>query len=202
MCLSFGLVVGDSWAVMALLSQLCQPQFPDTDLQTFGWMGFALVIMGLLGDVVCGVLLDKYKKFRLLNQFFCFTSAISLVAFNVALQYRSLAGCFVCSAMFGLTSAALTVSGYEFVALLLSVDETISSGLLNSSAMIVGIALISSAGNVQGFDKMTISWALCVPQVLGCIAVMFITEPKKVSPHHSEVNPHHTNPLLGNAAGK
>lgn len=60
---AYGANVGMYYAYSTFLNQLLLPHFPAQDV-AIGWVGFVIVVAGLIGDVGIGFYLDKTHKYK------------------------------------------------------------------------------------------------------------------------------------------
>lgn len=75
-----------------------QLQGQDT---TIGLMGLSIVIAGMAGSVVCGVILDKSKKFKEVTLGLYLLSTLLMFVYTFVLQARSIPIMFVTTASLG-----------------------------------------------------------------------------------------------------
>ncbi|KAK9732397.1 Major Facilitator Superfamily [Popillia japonica] len=61
--LSYGINVGIFYAISTLLNQIVLTYYPNSEADA-GRIGLLIVFAGMIGSVVCGVVLDKTRKFK------------------------------------------------------------------------------------------------------------------------------------------
>lgn len=156
--LAYGFLEGSSFAFATFLPQLFTPVFSFSLVQ-YGWLGFAQIISGIIFSLICGFLLDANKKYMSANRWLSFTCAVTAVILaivTIVLFYLSnptdnigaYLFLFVANCTLGGCYTAFMVAGFEWAATMgLESNETTTSGVLNTSAQIVGMGLILLGGN-------------------------------------------------------
>lgn len=86
--IAYGINVGIFNAFSTLLNQIVINYFP-TGENDAGRIGLAVIILGLLGSMVFGYLLDTMHKYKATAVWACRLSAITLLIFALALETRS-----------------------------------------------------------------------------------------------------------------
>ncbi|OON19459.1 hypothetical protein X801_04674, partial [Opisthorchis viverrini] len=146
---SYGINTGIYYAVGTLLNPILAQYFGGNP--NIGWIGFTMIVAGILGSVLAGICLDKTKKYRLV---ILITYAIALVwmcGFTGLLLLERIDVAFVASFFLGLAMTGFLPIGFEFAAeLTYPADEGLTSGLLNASAQVFGIIFITSASSMVG----------------------------------------------------
>ncbi|KAJ9072829.1 Feline leukemia virus subgroup C receptor- protein 2 [Entomophthora muscae] len=140
----YGAVVGGQFALQTLQTTIL-PVFSTKTEMEIGWLGFWMLMSGILASLVSGIYLDyskRYLSFSILNYI---TTILSLLMIYVALETQTYLVVTAGSILYGISTSSLTsgLSRYAIVYFNLTHDESIISGLLNGMAQIIGIALIS-----------------------------------------------------------
>uniref|UniRef100_A0A182JEC2 Major facilitator superfamily (MFS) profile domain-containing protein n=1 Tax=Anopheles atroparvus TaxID=41427 RepID=A0A182JEC2_ANOAO len=86
--IAYGINVGLFNAFSTLLNQIVLNYFPDSASDA-GRIGLALIVLGLIGSMVFGYLLDTSHKYKATAVWVCRLSAVTLVIFALALESRS-----------------------------------------------------------------------------------------------------------------
>lgn len=82
----YGLLVGSQYVVQTLLTSIILPVFIDKSEIEIGWLGFWLLISGILASLVCGLYLDYSKKYISFSLVFSSIAISSLLVMNIALE--------------------------------------------------------------------------------------------------------------------
>ncbi|CAG8801042.1 11645_t:CDS:2, partial [Dentiscutata erythropus] len=182
--ISYGIVTGGVYALSTLLSQMILPVFEKFDESTVGFLGFLIVVAGMIGSLVIGVYLDRTLAYESSCRWLYVGTIITLGLFNVALKYKMAELLFFSSLLFGIFSFAIapTVCQYATIVISkrLSTNEITTTGILNASAQLFGILLISLMDTLENLNKkftMELSnWVLFV-SVIGGFGLLFLISP-------------------------
>ncbi|VDL57380.1 unnamed protein product [Hymenolepis diminuta] len=110
--------------------------FPN-DQVNIGWIGFAMVISGLVGSIVAGVILKKTGQYRLVFVAFYFLSVISWCAFMGSLYSPYISVIFFTMILLGFFQSGFLPLGFEYAAeITYPIEEGLTSGVLNTSAQV------------------------------------------------------------------
>ncbi|KAK6044139.1 hypothetical protein COOONC_18357 [Cooperia oncophora] len=125
----------------------------------------------MLGSVAGGFLLDRFKKFKLTTLLDYFCSFLAMLTFTFTLNLGYLAIVFVNAAVLGFFMTGYLPIGFEFAAeITFPAAEGTTSGLLNASAQIFGIALTMAMGKVMhSINTLTSNIIMSVALILGTI---------------------------------
>jgi len=157
--LSYGLNVGVYYAISTLLNPIIKPTFYDPvddkghsdDFyskldERIGQMGTFMVVAGLAGSMVGGMILDKFKKFKLTTLVTYTLSLVFMIAFTYAIDLEDINIDYFIIAALGFFMTGYLPIGFEFGAeITFPESEASSSGLLNCSAQIFGIAVTAGS---------------------------------------------------------
>jgi len=203
---SYGLNVGCYYALSTLLNQIIKPTFLRNEADyseeflssldtSIGSMGTMMVVAGLVGSLLGGFLLDRFKKFKLTTLCCCLLTLVFMVLFSWMVYKESIAFDYFFIAALGFFMTGYLPIGFEFGAeLTYPESEATSSGLLNCSAQIFGLAvtqfctfIINSStsndddggieGQLRGARYANISMITCL--ILCCILTFLIKEDLK-----------------------
>ncbi|XP_058128615.1 heme transporter FLVCR2-like [Anopheles ziemanni] len=151
--IAYGINVGLFNAFSTLLNQIVLNYFPDSASDA-GRIGLALIVLGLIGSMVFGYLLDTSHKYKATAVWVCRLSAVTLVIFALALESRSKKLLAVASVFLGFFMTGFQPIGYEFAAeLTFPEPDGPVMGILNISTQIFGIVItlmISGIQNILG----------------------------------------------------
>jgi FLVCR family feline leukemia virus subgroup C receptor-related protein len=147
---SYGINVGVFYAISTLLSQMVLLYYPGAQEET-GTIGLLIVVSGMLGSVVCGFILDKFHHYKLTTLVVYFFSFIGMLLFTFTINLGHLWIIFVIAVVLGFFMTGYLPIGFEFAAeLTFPIAEGTTSGLLNGSAQLFGIAMTYGMGYVIG----------------------------------------------------
>ncbi|XP_055924917.1 feline leukemia virus subgroup C receptor-related protein 2-like isoform X2 [Argiope bruennichi] len=172
---TYGINVGVFYAISTFLNQMVLFYNKGAE-ESAGLMGLIIVLSGMVGSVVCGVILDKTHKFKETTLVVYILSFLGMVSFAVALPFGLLLPLFFVSALLGFFMTGYLPLGFEFAAEITYPEaESISSGLLNMSAQVFGIVFTAGSGALldQYGDKAS-NISLCVCLLIGAILTAFI----------------------------
>ncbi|XP_055533601.1 feline leukemia virus subgroup C receptor-related protein 2-like [Wyeomyia smithii] len=151
--IAYGINVGIFNAFSTLLNQIVTNYFPTGEADA-GRIGLALIVLGLVGSMVFGYLLDTMHKYKATAVWACRLSAVTMVIFALALESRSKKLVSVASIFLGFFMTGFQPIGYEFAAeLTFPEPDGPVSGILNISTQIFGIVvtlLISGLQEILG----------------------------------------------------
>lgn len=148
---SYGINTGVYYALGTLLNVILQAYFPAN--VHIGWIGFTMVVSGIIGSVVVGVILDKTKKFRLIIVLVYLITLIWMGGFTGLLLLKNYPLAYVSMFCLGFTMTGFLPLGFEFAAeLTYPINEGLTSGMLNASAQLCGIIFTLTA------SKLTTVW--------------------------------------------
>ncbi|VDL77907.1 unnamed protein product [Nippostrongylus brasiliensis] len=146
--ITYGINTGVFYAVSTLLAQMVLPFYP-TESVAIGQIGVVMVVAGMIGSVVGGILLDKFKKFKLTTIMAYLFAFLGMVLFTFTLDLGSIVVVFVNAFLLGFFMTGYLPIGFEFAAeITFPTSEGTTSGLLNASAQIFGISLTFAMGAV------------------------------------------------------
>ncbi|KAB7499841.1 40S ribosomal protein S20 [Armadillidium nasatum] len=175
--LSYGMNVGVFYGISTLLNQTVLQYFPG-QTKSAGQIGLLIVIAGMFGSVVCGIILDKTAKFKLVTACIYGLSFVFMIIYTFILEVKILALVFLMAACLGFFMTGYLPVGFEFAAELTFPEaEGTSSGLLNASAQIFGIicTMVGSKLMVFSSDKVVNS-VFCGVLLVGAILTVCIKE--------------------------
>ncbi|CDS43539.1 feline leukemia virus subgroup C [Echinococcus multilocularis] len=146
----YGVNTGVYYEIGTLLNSIVAEFFP-TEQVAIGWIGFSMVIAGLVGSIVAGVVLKKTGLYRLVLIIFYFLSVISMGAFMGSLYSNLIGTVFLTMILLGFFQSGFLPLGFEYAAeITYPIDEGLTSGILNTSAHIFGIILTQVATAMIG----------------------------------------------------
>ncbi|KAK4304984.1 hypothetical protein Pmani_023096, partial [Petrolisthes manimaculis] len=175
--LSYGINVGAFYAISTLLNQVILKHFPD-ETENAGRIGLLIVLAGMLGSVVCGVILDKTAKFKMVTLVVYVLSMVFMLGYTFVFHLEKLWMVFVMAGLLGFFMTGYLPVGFEFAAELTYPEaEGTSSGLLNASAQFFGIFCTMADGQLlNSFGDMAANLLLVVVLFVGAIMTACIKE--------------------------
>ncbi|WKX91227.1 hypothetical protein Q1695_009786 [Nippostrongylus brasiliensis] len=178
--ITYGINTGVFYAVSTLLAQMVLPFYP-TESVAIGQIGVVMVVAGMIGSVVGGILLDKFKKFKLTTIMAYLFAFLGMVLFTFTLDLGSIVIVFVNAFLLGFFMTGYLPIGFEFAAeITFPTSEGTTSGLLNASAQIFGISLTFAMGAVlHGVSTFVCNAIMSLFLFAGMCLTAFITEDQK-----------------------
>lgn len=135
---SYGISVGVFYAISTVLNRLVLSVFPGSE--DAGVIGLLLVVAGLVGSVLCGVLLDTTRKYKEVTLGVYLLSLVGMAAFTASFFSTSIWVIYLTSGLLGFFLTGYLPLGFELaVELTYPEPEGTSAGLLNVSAQVFGI---------------------------------------------------------------
>lgn len=178
--LSYGMNVGTFYAVSTLLNQIILSQFPKDKFpsatEDAGRVGLTMVLMGVLGSIAGGLVLDTWHKFKETTIVIYILAVIGMVAFTFSVGSGNMLLVYATAGFLGFCTTGYVPVGYEFGAeLTYPHPESTSVGLLNAAGESIGIALVLGAGEVLQLygDKVT-NYGFIGALLFGLLLSLFI----------------------------
>ncbi|XP_027027858.2 feline leukemia virus subgroup C receptor-related protein 2 [Tachysurus fulvidraco] len=173
--ITYGLNVGCFYAVSTLLNRMIIDYYPGEEVNA-GRIGLTLVISGMVGSLICGIWLDKTKKYKQTTLAVYLMSFVGMMIYSFTLNLGHLWVVFITAAVLGFFMTGYLPLGFEFaVELTYPESEGTSSGLLNCSAQVFGILFTICQGKIIDFySTLAGNIFLCVFLFLGIIITAFI----------------------------
>lgn len=192
--IAYGINCGIFNAFSTLLNQIVMNYFPDGETDA-GRIGLALILLGLLGSMVFGYLLDSMHKYKATAVWACRLSALTLIIFALALETRSKKLVSVASVFLGFFMTGFQPIGYEFASeLTFPEPDGPVSGIMNISTQVFGIVITLLISGIQ--------------QILGdfvgnmVFAAFLIIDANVITLIHSELRRYNTHRQIENEAAR
>ncbi|CAI4221053.1 unnamed protein product [Auanema sp. JU1783] len=182
---TYGINTGVFYAVSTLLSQMVLSFYPD-ETETVGQIGLVIVLAGMIGSVVGGYSLDKFKKFKWTTILVYLFSFLGMLSFTFTLNMGSIAIVFLNAFLLGFFMTGYLPIGFEFAAeITYPAAEGTTSGLLNASAQIFGIILTLFMGYVMhGVSIFACNIIMTMVLLVGTVLTALIKEELKRQKAH------------------
>ncbi|XP_054710179.1 uncharacterized MFS-type transporter C09D4.1-like isoform X3 [Uloborus diversus] len=178
----FSLMVGTYFVTATLLNAFLIPFFPGTEV-LIGWMGWLLIVAGLIGSIVAGYVLDYTHKFKNTSLAICILSFFTFILFICFVHFQHIWLQFITIGVLGFFLTSFLPVGFEYgIEVTYPESEITSAGLLNASSMIFGIILTEIATSIlnkQGFYAA--NTVMLIALLASCIICGFITTDYKRS---------------------
>lgn len=182
---AYGINVGIFYAISTLLNQIILQYYPGASADA-GRIGLVIVVAGMVGSVVCGIILDRYHKFKETTLVVYACSLLGMIAYTFTLS-RGIYVVYVVSALLGFFMTGLLPVGFELAAELTYPEpEGTSAGLLNAASQVYGIAF-TNIYSVILYDVGD-AWAnitMCVMLVAGTVLTALIGSDLRRQAAHS-----------------
>ncbi|NXF17560.1 FLVC2 protein, partial [Rhodinocichla rosea] len=172
---TYGLNVGCFYALSTLLNRMVIHHYPGEEVNA-GRIGLTIILSGMTGALISGIWLDKTKTYKQTTLVVYIMSLVGMIVYTFTLSLGHLWVVFVTAGLLGFFMTGYLPLGFEFAAeLTYPESEGTSSGLLNVSAQIFGIALTISQGQIiDRFGTEAGNLLLCSVLFLGTIMTAFI----------------------------
>ncbi|KJH47504.1 hypothetical protein DICVIV_06391 [Dictyocaulus viviparus] len=187
--ITYGINTGVFYAISTLLAQMVLPYYPTKSV-AIGEIGVVIVVAGMLGSIIGGFLLDKFKRFKLITVLDYLFACLGMLTFTFTLHLGSLAIVFSIAFLLGFFMTGYLPIGFEFAAeITFPAAEGTTSALLNASAQIFGIALTIAMGALMhGVNTFACNISMTIALLVGTGLTAMITEDLKRQNAHNSGN--------------
>ncbi|XP_073958111.1 histamine transporter isoform X2 [Choristoneura fumiferana] len=139
--LSYGLNVGVFYAISTLLNQVVLTHYPGAN-EDAGRIGLMIVVAGMIGSVICGLVLDKTHKFKETTLAVYAASVIGMIIFTFTLDCGYIGVVYMSAIILGFFMNGYLPVGFEFASEITYPEpEGTTSGILNAVVQVFGILL-------------------------------------------------------------
>ncbi|VDM38509.1 unnamed protein product [Toxocara canis] len=181
--ITYGINVGVFYAVSTLLSQMVLHYYPE-EQANIGTIGLLIVVAGMVGSVVCGIILDKFHRYKLTTVVVYLFSFVGMVLFTFTIDLGHIWYIFVIAALLGFFMTGSLPIGFEFAAeLTFPIAEGTTSGLLNASAQVFGVLMTMIMGHIIH----SVNIFVCNVALSAFLFVGTVLTGKKIYPYQTKV---------------
>ncbi|XP_041975281.1 uncharacterized MFS-type transporter C09D4.1 isoform X2 [Aricia agestis] len=139
--ISYGFNVGVFYAISTLLNNLVLTYYPNANADA-GRIGLVIVVSGMVGSVVCGLILDRTHRFKETTLAVYAASVVGMVIFTFTLNCGYISVVYLSSALLGFFMTGYLPVGFEFASEVTYPEpEGTTSGILNACVQVFGIVL-------------------------------------------------------------
>ncbi|KFP69680.1 hypothetical protein N310_03881, partial [Acanthisitta chloris] len=169
---TYGLNTGCFYALSA---EFLIHHYPGEEVNA-GRIGLTIVLSGMVGALISGIWLDRTKTYKQTTLVVYIMSMVGMIVYTFTLNLGHLWVVFMTAGMLGFFMTGYLPLGFEFaVELTYPESEGTSSGLLNVSAQIFGIAFTIGQGQIMDrFGTKAGNIFLCSFLFLGTVMTAFI----------------------------
>ncbi|CAK9822508.1 Uncharacterized MFS-type transporter C09D4.1 [Anthophora retusa] len=173
--LSYGINVGVFYAISTLLNRIVLQYFPNHE-EDAGRIGLTIICAGMLGSVVCGIVLDKTHKFKETTLGVYLLSFLGMIIFTFTLDSNSILVLYLTAGLLGFFVTGYLPVGFEFAAELTYPEpEGTSAGLLNAVCQVFGIILtILYSFSMTQWGVFWANIVLCATLTVGSVLTIII----------------------------
>ncbi|KAK9692559.1 Major Facilitator Superfamily [Popillia japonica] len=172
---AYGINIGVFASVGTMLNQIISSYFVNAEKDA-GTIGLLQVVIGCLGIVFFGIILDKTKRYKEVNILLYVMTISGIGAFMAALETHNIVLVYITGCCLGFFQNAYYAAGLEFgVELSFPQPESSSSGILISMSQIFGVIYTLLFGKI--IATLGTFWALGMMVVslgIGTIITVFI----------------------------
>ncbi|XP_046751835.1 uncharacterized MFS-type transporter C09D4.1-like [Diprion similis] len=171
---SFGLIMGVGLGLGVMLNPFYTAHFKN-DTRSVGYLFISLNVIGAVGSVACGTILDKTKAFRKLSIVVCCLSIPASLLYGTSYILESKWMVFATLLLCGAFVIGYGTIGVEFcVEITYPEPEAITTGILNMASQIYGFFLVLLTGRLlENYGDLHAFGCICACLVLGTILVIF-----------------------------
>ncbi|XP_037954951.1 feline leukemia virus subgroup C receptor-related protein 2 isoform X1 [Teleopsis dalmanni] len=172
---SYGTNVGVFYAISTLLNPVVLTYYPGHEIDT-GRIGLCIVCAGMVGSLVCGIILDKTHKFKETTLAVYAFSMVGMWIFAFTLDTGHIAVVYFTAMLLGFFMTGYLPVGFEFGAeLTYPGPEGTSAGILNAGAQLFGIIFTMLYSELlTSYGDITANVTMALMLVLGTIITAFI----------------------------
>ncbi|XP_034177440.1 choline/ethanolamine transporter flvcr2a isoform X2 [Osmia lignaria lignaria] len=172
---SYGINIGVFYAISTLLNQIVLEHFPHHEKDA-GRIGLTIICAGMLGSVVCGIVLDKAHKFKETTLGVYLFSFLGMIIFTFTLDSGRIYVTYITAGLLGFFMTGYLPVGFEFAAELTYPEpEGTSAGLLNAVCQVFGITFTSLYGcALNAWGNFWANIGLCITLAVGCFITTII----------------------------
>mmetsp|Transcript_1738 Transcript_1738/g.2597 ORF Transcript_1738/g.2597 Transcript_1738/m.2597 type:complete len:426 (+) Transcript_1738:463-1740(+) len=190
----YGLSVGVFYAVATFLSQFVTPQHSSWSSVQIGWLGIDLVVVGVMGSVLSGYVLDRTQnRHRMVTCVLLAGSVCSILFFLFATNHQNHTSSssslevfftFLSTACVGFFLTSLISVGFEYgTAMAYPADEAAVAGVLNCSAQVGGFVLVWVGGALPDVGLL-FSCILAATLIVSIFILLFGVTASSKRPNH------------------
>ncbi|XP_015837552.1 uncharacterized MFS-type transporter C09D4.1 [Tribolium castaneum] len=177
---AYGINIAVFTSISTLLNQFFLFHFPKSE-EDAGRVGLIMVILGMMGAIAFGYILDKTHRYKEITLCMYIASFLSVIAFMFSLESGSKILVYISGALVGLFINAYMPVGLELaIELTYPEPESTSSGILISMTQTLGVLFTLMLGSL--FSNFGSFWALATMACclfVGSVLTAFITNVKK-----------------------
>ncbi|CAB4068041.1 FLVCR [Lepeophtheirus salmonis] len=169
--ITYGLNVGVFYAVSTILNSVVVLYYKDAEVDA-GRIGLVIVLCGMVGSMVCGIILDKTHAYKATTFAVYILTAMGMTIFTFTVNLGHIEIVYFTAGVLGFFMTGYLPIGFEFAAeITYPESEGTSSGLLNASAQIFGIICTLIAERLLEFTHKAFipNGVLIIVLILGCI---------------------------------
>lgn len=168
--ITYGLNVGCYYAVGTLLNRMILMHYPNAEVNA-GRIGLTIIVAGMVGSLICGIWLDRTKTYKQTTLAVYIMTLVGMIVYTATLDQGHIWVVFITAGSLGFFMTGYLPLGFEFAAeLTYPESEGTSSGLLNCSAQVFGIAFTICQGKIiDKFGTLAGNIFLCVFLLIGSI---------------------------------
>ncbi|XP_015514788.1 uncharacterized MFS-type transporter C09D4.1 isoform X1 [Neodiprion lecontei] len=146
---AFGVTIGVFNALSTLLNEMYLRRFKDGEVEV-GQIGVIMTVLGMVGSIVAGVVLDKTHKFKLMISLVCALSWIGLMLVGIGLLVEYKWIIYLGAIVFGFFNGGYSTLGFEVCAEFTYPDpEGVTTAYLTVAHQSYGAAMILIFGKVM-----------------------------------------------------
>ena len=155
-----------------VLNEMVSKRMKEGDI---GWMGFSCNMFGIVGMLSCGIIVDKYKCYKLMSTFLVVGSLLDWIAFTlILLLTNSTVVLFFIYSLFGFFTIPLASVGVEQSSVTTyPVPEETSGGIMLIIGNLYGFVLVLLLGELVQQDKIAIVCYITIG--LFAVALLFVS---------------------------
>ncbi|BHF81537.1 Feline leukemia virus subgroup C receptor-related protein 2 [Sparganum proliferum] len=176
----YGVNTAVYYASGTLLNVILLAHYP-TEQVAIGWIGFTMVVAGVIGSIVAGVVLERTGQYRRVLIIFYVLSVLSFGFYVGSIYIGHISVIFFSIFLLGFFPAGCLPLGVEYAAeITYPVNEGVSSGILNMTAHLFGIFLtLVSTVLINRYNGFVSNLFMLVIMVVATMPTFFLKDDLK-----------------------
>ena len=174
--ITYGLNVGVFYAISTLLNTVVLMHFENAQ-EDAGRMGLIIVICGMAGSMMGGFILDKTHQYKRTTLIIYFLSFVGMLFYTFTMRLGHIEVVYLFAGFLGFFMTGYLPVGFDFgVEITYPESEGTSSGLLNASAQVFGIACTLASERIitEIKDDRIANSVLAAVLLVGTVLTAFI----------------------------
>ncbi|XP_065348593.1 uncharacterized MFS-type transporter C09D4.1-like [Cloeon dipterum] len=162
-------------AITVFLSQMIRPIYPDTENDA-GYMGVLITLIGIVGSVLVGFILDRSRRYKEMNIIVYALSTVAMVAYTFLLRSGNIIFVYVGAGLFGITMVGYLPAAFELAAELTYPEpEASSAGMMTFGCQLLSVLYTLAYGWLfEAYGDLASNLFMSASLLLGTVLAFFV----------------------------